>query len=512
MKNALKINTTFTRIEFWAATTIFAFIMLYFITDGFDQGNAAYKSNFEKAGVPFDFYKHFFIPQLIRNLTIFLTLLYVNFIIVPKLLSRQKLLLNFALLVFVFLVAGVIFGVTDYFLRAFIYNSNQGNATEIMFGQGLDHAIIIFAVLAVYTLIKYISLTLLSIAEKLESKFRFIRREAIVATFIWGVILLCLIMANVPGVATAAWLIAIPTAILLYLLGFYSLIPSSLNNKYPFVSYALKNVLILFLVLMAWGLVLKLVVGGIMSGDKAPLAALWMFNSVLQMFITVPVTWFLYKRQMKGNEQLNVLKKELGQSNASFDFLRSQINPHFLFNVLNTLYGTAIQESAERTSEGIQKLGDMMRFMLQENMQDKIPLSREIEYLNNYISLQKLRVDNNPIVQINTEIQDSENDFQIAPMLLIPFVENAFKHGISFREPSHIKVMLEIKDSTLYFNVNNSKHSKQENDPEIDKSGIGLENVSQRLKLLYPNKHELIIRDTTEEFFIRLTINLPKFV
>ncbi len=108
MKDALKLNTTFTRIEFWAATTIFAFIMLFFITDGFDQGNAAYKSNFEKAGVPFDFYKHFFIPQLIRNLTIFLSLLYVNFIIVPKLISRQNLPLNLALLVFVFLVAGAI--------------------------------------------------------------------------------------------------------------------------------------------------------------------------------------------------------------------------------------------------------------------------------------------------------------------------------------------------------------------------------------------------------------------
>jgi two-component system LytT family sensor kinase len=207
------------------------------------------------------------------------------------------------------------------------------------------------------------------------------------------------------------------------------------------------------------------------------------------------------KRSMFYNQQLK-------RSSASVDFLRSQINPHFLFNALNTLYGTAIQENADRTSEGIQKLGDMMRFMLQENMQDKISLTREIDYLNNYIALQRLRTDANPIVQINTQIQESETYFQIAPMLLIPFVENAFKHGISFREPSHIKVSLEIKQGKLYFDVYNSKHPRPDNDPEKDKSGIGLENVKQRLQLSYPGKHELVIHDTPKEFFVHLTIQL----
>jgi LytS/YehU family sensor histidine kinase len=150
----------------------------------------------------------------------------------------------------------------------------------------------------------------------------------------------------------------------------------------------------------------------------------------------------------------------------------------------------------------------MMRFMLQENMQEKIPLSREIEYLNNYISLQKLRTDTTPGIQIQTDIQESETLLQIAPMLLIPFVENAFKHGISFREPSHIKVSLEIKENTIYFDVNNSRHARPENDPERDKSGIGLENVKQRLQLLYPAKHELLIRETGKEFFVHLVLQL----
>ena len=236
-----------------------------------------------------------------------------------------------------------------------------------------------------------------------------------------------------------------------------------------------------------------------------------LFNAFFQLLVTAPLSWVLFKYQLRGNEEIYVLKKALGKSNASLDFLRSQINPHFLFNALNTIYGTygtALQEKAERTCEGIERLGDMMRFMLQENMQEKIALTREIEYLNSYINLQKLRTDPNPIVTIHAEIEHSDNGIQIAPMLLIPFVENAFKHGVSFRKKSHINVALEIKDSTLYFDVYNSVHMGQQNDPEKNKSGIGLSNVKQRLEPLYPAKHELIIRQTGKEYFVHLTLQL----
>jgi two-component system, LytTR family, sensor kinase len=105
--------------------------------------------------------------------------------------------------------------------------------------------------------------------------------------------------------------------------------------------------------------------------------AIAFFNMSFHFFVTAPFAWLIYKRLMRGDAEIYDLKAKLGRSNANFDFLRSQINPHFLFNALNTIYGTAIQEKAERTSEGVEKLGDMMRFMLQENMQDKIPLTRE---------------------------------------------------------------------------------------------------------------------------------------
>lgn len=225
---------------------------------------------------------------------------------------------------------------------------------------------------------------------------------------------------------------------------------------------------------------------------------------LLTLVIGAPAIWIIYHNR----QSIQKLKTDLGQSTADLGFLRSQINPHFLFNVLNTLYGTALQEEAPRTSEGIQKLGDMMRFMLQENMQDKIPLTREVEYLTNYVELQKLRVQTSPDIVIELNIEEQHNYLLIAPMLLIPFVENAFKHGISLQEPSYIKISLHTEGNKLYFDVYNSTHAKKENDPESNNHGIGLDNVAQRLNLLYTGEHELVIHESMKEFFVHLVINL----
>jgi len=500
MKNAFKINSTFTRIEFWAATTLFAFVMFFFLTDGLDVSNPPFKFRFEQAGVPFYFYKNYFIPQLVRNISLFLAFMYLNFIVVPKLVAKHRMLLHLSLLILVFVVLGVVFGITDTYLRAYIYKAPD--ATELVVGQGIEEVFTLFTVFSIYSVIKYLSLYIISISAALESKYRFIKREGIIAAVIWVIGLLGLIIAESDGLIVVLWIMVVPSAVLLYLVGFYGLIPYSLNKRFPFASYALGNFVILFVTLMAWGLILKLVV----RGDQAHLAALWIFNSVFQLFVTVPVTWIIYKRQMKGNEQVSTLKKELGQSTASIDFLRSQINPHFLFNALNTIYGTALQEGAERTGEAVQKLGDMMRFMLQENMHQTISLTREIDYLNNYISLQKLRTTTHTGINIHTEIEKDVNGVHVAPMLFIPFVENAFKHGISFREPSFIIINLQVKGGRVNFDVHNSKHSRHANDPEGDKNGIGLVNVKQRLELLYPGKHQLEIRDTPKEFFVHLSL------
>src|SRR5687768_435087 len=111
IRKALNLNTTFARIEFWAAATISAFILFFYIVEGFDYDSAPFISHFEQAGIPFEFYKHYFIPQLVRNLTLIVAFLYLNFIVIPRLAAKQRLGMNIDLVVFVFAVMGVIFGV-----------------------------------------------------------------------------------------------------------------------------------------------------------------------------------------------------------------------------------------------------------------------------------------------------------------------------------------------------------------------------------------------------------------
>lgn len=202
------------------------------------------------------------------------------------------------------------------------------------------------------------------------------------------------------------------------------------------------------------------------------------------------------------------LQTEVNLKSAELDQLKNQVNPHFLFNTLNTLYSVSLKEKAETTAVGIQKLGDMMRFILNENNQELIPLEKEIEQLENYIEIQKMRLDENQNIKVEVNIQRTDKEFLIAPMLLNPFVENAFKHGISFRNPSWIFVTLTYDNNFIRFRVHNSLHKLQETDTEKNNHGIGLENVKKRLELIYPGKHNLQIEQSEQDFFVNLSVEV----
>lgn len=209
--------------------------------------------------------------------------------------------------------------------------------------------------------------------------------------------------------------------------------------------------------------------------------------------------YLFYWQKNKFQTQVNVKSAELDQ-------LKAQVNPHFLFNALNTLYSVALKEKAETTASGIQKLGDMMRFMLNENNHDQISILKEVEQLENYIHIQRMRIDETQDIRITVHLQQPDNDIRIAPMLLNPFVENAFKHGISLVNPSWIHITLSYDKENLFFKVHNSLQATRETDPEKFNNGIGLENVSRRLNLLYPQRHRLVIEQSGEDFFVSLTL------
>lgn len=228
----------------------------------------------------------------------------------------------------------------------------------------------------------------------------------------------------------------------------------------------------------------------------------------LLIFVVFPISNIVFGKYEDYIGKIDTLSVQVNQSSANLSFLRSQINPHFLFNALNTLYGAALMENAEKTSDGIQKLGDMMRFMLHENQMDRIPLSREITYLRNYLDLQMLRFKNEENLEVSVQISEDTCEGNIAPMLLIPFVENAFKHGISTKNKSWIRISLRCLKGSVHLDVVNSIHPKKQTEDPRDESGIGLENVKNRLAHSYPQKHNLTIVANDTEHFVHLSVQL----
>ncbi len=186
---------------------------------------------------------------------------------------------------------------------------------------------------------------------------------------------------------------------------------------------------------------------------------------------------------------------------AELAFLKSQINPHFLFNSLNNIYSLAYQKS-EKTPEAILKLSEIMRYMLYESNEDKVDLGKEIQYLENYIELQKLRFKDK--VNIKFNIKGDAKNQKIMSLVLISFVENAFKHGVATDEKNPIIITMNIDPDKLYFQVTNKK-SKQNKDQT---GGIGLLNMKRRLDLLYKNQHHLQIEDGPAIYSCELYLDL----
>ncbi len=188
---------------------------------------------------------------------------------------------------------------------------------------------------------------------------------------------------------------------------------------------------------------------------------------------------------------------------AELSYLKAQINPHFLFNTLNSIYSLAIMKSDE-TPTAVVKLSGMMRYVLSEAATDFVSLEKEIVYIKNYIDLQKLRFGES--ISLEFMINGQTNGFQIAPLVLIPFIENAFKHGVNAEEDSVIEIKIDITANELFLYVVNKKvtvHISEEN-----KSGLGVDNTRNRLELLYPKRHKLSIYDTDEQYLVELSIVL----
>jgi two-component system LytT family sensor kinase len=211
-------------------------------------------------------------------------------------------------------------------------------------------------------------------------------------------------------------------------------------------------------------------------------------------------------RVMERHSQIEKLQKDLEKEklNSELAFLKNQISPHFFFNTLNNIY-SLIGINAEDSQKAVLKLSKLMRYLLYESEQGDSKLSTEIDFMNNYIDLMKLRM--NEKVVLTVSFPEGYDDRSIPPLLFIPFIENAFKHGISYREKSFIDISFLAGNDSLSFRCTNSL-IKSRDESDSGHSGIGLENVRKRLTLLFPGKHDLKINKSDTEFEVLLQINL----
>lgn len=225
-------------------------------------------------------------------------------------------------------------------------------------------------------------------------------------------------------------------------------------------------------------------------------------STTLAMSIKLTKNWI----QVKRKEQL--LEKE--KLETELKFLRSQFNPHFLFNTINSIF-VLIHKNPSMASESLAKFSDLLRYQLYECNEQQIPLSQELTYLENFIELQKLRQDHNHVEMTLQISQHPAGDLAIAPFVLIPFIENAFKHVSQRKDQSNwIRMGLRFDHHSLHLDISNSISAQYQSRELIRHGGIGLKNVQRRLDLIYPGKHDLKIQRDNDQFRVTLQLQLNR--
>lgn len=222
-----------------------------------------------------------------------------------------------------------------------------------------------------------------------------------------------------------------------------------------------------------------------------------------EVLVTIFLIYLVFTTLLKLSKswyQLQRVEKE--KLSIELNSLKSQVNPHFLFNSLNSIYSLALSKS-DQTAETVLELSNLLRYMLYEVGDDKVELSKEVEMLENYIELQKLRADQS--TNITFSISGDPRHMKIAPLLFFPLVENSFKHGVKgVSDAAYVDMQLDLSEG-IEFKIKNNKG--QVDDMEQGKyGGIGLENVKRRLALIYPEKHDFQVSETETDFEVKLTI------
>ena len=305
------------------------------------------------------------------------------------------------------------------------------------------------------------------------------------------------IIALMKGEYIDEGIIVIPSLIALFYFNLNILIP-----RFMKVSAWFKYILflaLLMILLMGIGSVVLLALQN--SGVHSYIDLVDFFDySLVFYLVTMGISTSIGFSKIAAQKEVQKKEALEKQKVAEMKFLSTQVSPHFLFNSLNSIYSLAEEEDASLTSNAILKLSEMMRYPFTDGMQEKVKLQKEIDFIKNYISLQKIKLGDDFPVTLELEIQNL--DLEIAPLLLVPIVENAFKYGISRNSPQPIIIRLASIEKKISLNVTNSIFQRSEN----ISSKVGLKNLQERLELIYTSKHDLKMTTEKNQFNVQLDI------
>ena len=340
--------------------------------------------------------------------------------------------------------------------------------------------------------------------------YRFFAQKKVYHSFFWLLLLFVLIIIDLfstdKSLLTAvghSTIVVFVYALVTYFNLFY-LIPNYLT-KNKFWTYSGLLMLSVLVITPIEALILYLIYSGNPQAQAGVIVNL-NYYFVPPFLIAVGSTLFkIINDWVRDLREKQELEKRTMQSELRF--LKSQINPHFLFNTLNSLYALTLKKS-DNAPEIVIKLSEMMRYMLYECNEKQVLLSKEVNYIHNYLALEKLRQGKDIDIVFNTAGNISNQ--MIAPLMFIPFLENSFKHGLSNNiDAGFVHINLSVENDKVYFTVRNSKPEKMPvSHPKRKSGGIGLANVRRRLNLLYPDRYLLDIADNPKSYGVRMELEL----
>ena len=278
-------------------------------------------------------------------------------------------------------------------------------------------------------------------------------------------------------------------------------LPSFKKSKPIYVFLSIAGLFAIFLIIeivLSWQF--RVFTVSHMVNHSSP--AIWLTLVTYLLITLISITIYFNRESFKNERQ----KRELIESQLSTElkYLKTQVNPHFLFNTLNNLFSIAQKNKDEETANGISKLAGLMRYMLYDSTVTNVPLEKEIKNITDFITLAKLRYSRGEVI-VNISEKGELSRALIAPMILLPFIENAFKHGVDIEKTTVISIIIEAAVNKIIFQCTNPV-AEPSSLAFTEYSGIGLENVKRRLALLYPEKHKLVITNNDKNFSVYLEL------